>query len=88
MKNQVSMTLLQTSNKTNNKNLRHYKSKDKNVGRYKTYTKMCEALECGSVWFCVVRFSSMHKTLTQKANTLFVFGESVFLVLDKLFILG
>lgn len=32
------------------------------------------------VWFCVVRFSSMHKTLTQKANTLFVFGESVFLV--------
>lgn len=49
---------------------------------------MCEALECGSVWFCVVRFSSMHKTLTQKANTLFVFGESVFLVLDKLFILG
>lgn len=35
MKNQVSMTLLQTSNKTNNKNLRNYNSKDKNVGRCK-----------------------------------------------------
>lgn len=40
------------------------------------------------VWFCVVCFSSMHKTLTQK-QTLFVLGGKVyFWLLDKLFILG